>query len=85
MLAKKPGVFMRIGNGVNADGSYHNVHTPNYDFNDEALALGSAYWANLVRQELGWAGETGLDRRAGCLFEPRLAQAAEDPGQGGRV
>ena len=52
MLQRKPGVFMRIGNGVNADGSFHNVHTPKYDFNDETLALGAAYWASLVQQEL---------------------------------
>jgi amidohydrolase len=53
MLREKPGVFMRIGNGSNPDGSFHNVHTPLYDFNDDALALGSAYWASLVQQELG--------------------------------
>jgi metal-dependent amidase/aminoacylase/carboxypeptidase family protein len=53
MLQQKPGVFMRIGNGVNADGSFHNVHTPLYDFNDGILALGAAYWASLVQQELG--------------------------------
>jgi hippurate hydrolase len=52
MLQQKPGVFMRIGNGVNADGSFHNVHTPKYDFNDDILALGAAYWASLVQQEL---------------------------------
>jgi hippurate hydrolase len=52
MLQQKPGVFMRIGNGINADGSFHNVHTPKYDFNDDTLALGAAYWASLVQQEL---------------------------------
>jgi hippurate hydrolase len=52
MLQQRPGVFMRIGNGVNADGSFHNVHTPKYDFNDEILGLGAAYWASLVQQEL---------------------------------
>jgi len=57
MLQKKPGVFMRIGNGVNPDGSFHNVHTPLYDFNDEILALGAAYWASLVQEELGWSQE----------------------------
>ncbi|MFI5013069.1 MAG: M20 aminoacylase family protein [Hyphomicrobiales bacterium] len=57
MLQKKPGIFMRIGNGVGADGHFHNVHTPHYDFNDDILALGAAYWASLVQQELGWAGE----------------------------
>ena len=59
MLQKKPGVFIRIGNGVAADGSFHNVHTPKYEFNDDALALGAAYWVNLVHQELGWAAEDG--------------------------
>ncbi|MFC0410067.1 M20 aminoacylase family protein [Roseomonas elaeocarpi] len=53
MLREKPGAFMRIGNGSNPDGSFHNVHTPHYDFNDEALALGSAYWVSLVQEELG--------------------------------
>ncbi|SHJ59061.1 hippurate hydrolase [Roseomonas rosea] len=53
MLQEKPGVFMRIGNGAKPDGSFHNVHTPLYDFNDDALAFGSAYWVSLVREELG--------------------------------
>ncbi|KAA2214384.1 amidohydrolase [Teichococcus oryzae] len=53
MLQQKPGVFMRIGNGMNPDGSFHNVHTPLYDFNDEALVPGVAYWVSLVQQELG--------------------------------
>jgi hippurate hydrolase len=52
MLQRKPGVFMRIGNGVAPDGSFHNVHTPKYDFNDKILVLGAAYWASLVQQEL---------------------------------
>ena len=56
MLQQRPGVFIRIGNGMAADGSFHNVHTPKYDFNDEILALGATYWVNLVHQELGMAG-----------------------------
>ena len=52
MLREKPGVFMRIGNGSNPDGTFHNVHTPQYDFNDAALTLGAAYWASLVQEEL---------------------------------
>jgi hippurate hydrolase len=35
-----------------ADGSFHNVHTPGYDFNDDILALGAAYWVKLVHTEL---------------------------------
>jgi hippurate hydrolase len=52
MLEAKPGGFVLIGNGVAADGSFNNVHTPGYDFNDDILALGAAYWVRLVQTEL---------------------------------
>ena len=55
MLEAKPGGFIMIGNGVAADGSFHNVHTPGYDFNDDILALGAAYWVKLVQAELATA------------------------------
>ena len=53
MLQARPGGFIMIGNGKAKDGSVHHVHTPGYDFNDEILTLGSAYWIQLVRAELG--------------------------------
>jgi amidohydrolase len=53
MLRFRPGAFMRIGNGVAADGSYNAPHTPKYDFNDEIIPDGIAYWTNIVRHELG--------------------------------
>ncbi|MEC5341955.1 M20 aminoacylase family protein [Brenneria populi] len=53
MLKAKPGAFMLIGNGVGPDGSYHHVHTPLFDFNDEILPFGIGYWINIVRLELG--------------------------------
>ena len=53
MLETKPGSFIMIGNGVEPDGSYHYVHTPEYDFNDAILTLGAAYWVSLVAEELG--------------------------------
>jgi amidohydrolase len=64
MLQQKPGVFMRIGNGMQADGSFHNLHTPRYDFNDDIIGLGAAYWAGLVHQELGYqeSGRPGEDK-----------------------
>lgn len=52
MLRVKPGAYIFIGNGIKADGSYHSVHTSQFDFNDEVLTLGSAYWVALVQQEL---------------------------------
>ena len=51
MLEACPGGFVLIGNGVAPDGSFHNVHTPDYDFNDEILTLGAGYWVRLVQEE----------------------------------
>ena len=52
MLEKKPGSFVFIGNGVNPDGSFHYVHSPDYDFNDAALTFGAGYWVSLAREAL---------------------------------
>ncbi len=56
MMNLRPGAFMRIGNGAAADGTFHGLHTPMFDFNDDILPLGAAYWVSVVRQELGGAG-----------------------------
>jgi hippurate hydrolase len=53
MMRVVPGAFMRIGNGVAADGSFKGLHTPGYDFNDAILPHGISYWVSLVEQELG--------------------------------
>jgi hippurate hydrolase len=51
MLEKKPGAFIFIGNGPD-DGGKRNLHTPNFEFNDDIITLGASYWVNLVREEL---------------------------------
>jgi hippurate hydrolase len=56
MLEQRPGSFIFIGNGVNADGTGHAVHTPHYDFNDDIIPIGVEYWVSLVAQELNLAG-----------------------------
>jgi hippurate hydrolase len=53
MLEKKPGAYIMIGNGGDGEGGCQNVHSPLYDFNDEILTTGAAYWLNLVQLELG--------------------------------
>ena len=52
MLEATPGAIAFLGNGTAPDGTIHNVHTPHYDFNDEAIGAGVAFWARLVRQQL---------------------------------
>ncbi len=53
MLETRPGNMVFIGNGMAADGSFHNLHTPGFNFNDGILGLGAAYWVQLVASELG--------------------------------
>ncbi len=50
MLQKKPGCYAFIGNGDREGGCM--VHHPNYDFNDEILPLGAAYFVQLVEDQL---------------------------------
>ena len=47
-LEKVPGCFVFLGNGTQTD-----IHSSHFDFNDEVLAAGVAYWVSLVEQELG--------------------------------
>ena len=55
MLEACPGNFMFIGGGNGPDGTSPNLHTPHYDFNDDIIPLGVAYWAGVVEQEMGSA------------------------------
>src|SRR6266478_6335161 len=43
MLQARPGAFIFVGNGNTA-----GLHNPAYDFNDEAIPVGTSYWARLV-------------------------------------
>ncbi|SED47001.1 hippurate hydrolase [Rhizobiales bacterium GAS188] len=55
MLLRKPGAFIFIGNGVDAEGGAHGLHTPKFEFNDDIITLGASYWVSLVREELATA------------------------------
>ena len=45
-----PGCYVWLGNGPAVDGALH--HNTSYDFNDDAIASGVAFWTTLVEQEL---------------------------------
>ncbi len=47
---KAPGCYVWLGNGPAVDGALH--HNTAYDFNDEAIGPGVAFWTTLVEQEL---------------------------------
>jgi len=48
MLQERPGCYIWMGNGGEGGLGGCAVHNPHYDFNDNILALGASYWANLV-------------------------------------
>jgi amidohydrolase len=47
MLNERPGAFIYVGNGDSAP-----LHNPKYDFNDEAIPLGTSYWVRLAETAL---------------------------------
>jgi hippurate hydrolase len=46
-LEQKPGCFFRLGNGATP-----MVHNSRYDFNDESILIGAAFWTRLVERYL---------------------------------
>ena len=55
MLQEKSGCYIWIGNGSSENSCL--LHNPHYDFNDDILSIGAAYWIKLV--------ETVLDGSSG--------------------
>jgi len=47
MLQERPGAFIWLGNGDSA-----SLHHPAYDFNDEAIPVGTSYWVRLAETAL---------------------------------
>ena len=47
-LQQRPGCFLRLGNGVGKP----MLHNAGYDFNDENVTVGAAYWSRLVERFL---------------------------------
>jgi hippurate hydrolase len=47
MLNARPGAFVFVGNGESA-----GLHHPAYNFNDEAIPVGTSYWVKLVETAL---------------------------------
>lgn len=50
MLQEKAGCYIWIGNGSSANSCL--LHNPHYDFNDDILSIGAAYWVKLVETVL---------------------------------
>jgi len=47
MLNARPGAYILVGNGDTA-----KVHTPDYDFNDEAIPAGCSWWVEMAESRL---------------------------------
>jgi hippurate hydrolase len=52
MLEKLPGCYLFIGNGDGASPGACMVHNPSYNFNDDNIAVGSAFWVALTQRFL---------------------------------
>jgi hippurate hydrolase len=60
MLERVPGSYVLIGNGTAGEGCQHGacmVHNPGYDFNDDNIAVGAAYWVLLAERFLAPAAQ----------------------------
>ena len=53
-LQEKPGCYVWLGNGPGENGCM--LHNPHYDFNDDIIPIGGAYWVELVKRLLPPAG-----------------------------
>ena len=53
-LQEKPGCYVWLGNGPGEGGC--TLHNPHYDFNDEAIPYGVAYWVRLAQRWLACGG-----------------------------
>jgi hippurate hydrolase len=49
-LQERPGAYVWIGNGPGEGGC--TLHNPHYDFNDEIITIGTAYWVRLAERWL---------------------------------
>lgn len=47
MLERRPGAYILMGNGETS-----SLHHPKYDFNDDAIAWGCSYWAQLAEKSM---------------------------------
>ena len=52
MLERVPGSYVQIGNGEGDGHGACMVHNPGYDFNDDNIGVGSAYWVLLTERFL---------------------------------
>ena len=52
MLEQRPGSYLMIGNGDGDSAGACMVHNPGYDFNDDNLVIGAAYWTLLTKRFL---------------------------------
>lgn len=65
MMQVVPGCMAFVGNGADEPAMAPRLHTPLFDFNDDAIPFGVAYWAGVVAHELGAMKDQVASRRSG--------------------
>jgi amidohydrolase len=61
MLEQRPGCYVWLGNGQVGEPGGAMLHSPGYDFNDAALAIGAGYWTRLVETVLPGSAPAGQE------------------------
>ena len=52
MLEERPGCYLLIGNGTGDNANACMLHNPGFNFNDDNVLVGAAYWARLAEAYL---------------------------------
>jgi amidohydrolase len=53
VLARVPGCYMTLGSRNKKKGLVHPHHSPRFDFDEEALAIGVEVWLQLAARGIG--------------------------------
>lgn len=67
MLEKVPGSYVLIGNGDGDSAGACMVHNPGYDFNDDNIVVGAAYWINLAKTFLHTQSQHVATQEVACM------------------
>ena len=82
---QRPGGMVFIGNGMAPDGSFHNVHTPGFNFNDDIITAGRRLLGAAGACGVGWRVAQPCGSRAGAAGGGRRNSRPSTTGYAGEI